>query len=150
MKKNCNVCKKSIKLVLNLGKHPCADTFLSTKRKALKIKKYPLKVGYCNCHHLSSIHNISEHERYKKFDYSYTAGNSPVSTSHFKIIAKKICKNFIKPKRNKILEIASNDGTFLEQVKKLKVIDEVGIDPSNYMCELAKKKGINTEALFLA
>ena len=150
MKKNCNVCKKSIKLVLNLGKHPCADTFLSTKKKALKIKKYPLKVGYCNCHHLSSIYNISEHERYQKFDYSYTAGNSPISKNHFKIIAKKISKNFIKPKKNKILEIASNDGTFLEQVKKLKEIDEVGIDPSNYMCELAKKKGINTETLFFS
>ena len=150
MKKNCNVCKKSIKLVLDLGMHPCADSFLSTKKKALKIKRYPLKVGYCNCHHLSSIHNISEHERYKKFDYSYTAGNSPISTNHFKTIAKKICTNFIKPNKNKILEIASNDGTFLEQVKKLKSIDEVGIDPSNYMCELANKKGINTEALFFS
>ena len=148
--KKCNVCKKNINLVLNLGNHPCADTFLSNKKNAIKIKKYPLKVGYCNCHHLSSIHDISEHERYKKFDYSYTAGNSPVSTNHFKIIAKKICKNFIKPKKNKILEIASNDGTFLEQVKKLKSISEVGIDPSNYMCELADKKGINTEALFFS
>ena len=68
MKKNCNVCKKKIKLVLDLGKHPCADTFLSTKEKALKIKKYPLKVGYCSCHHLSSIEKISDHERYKQFD----------------------------------------------------------------------------------
>ena len=105
MKKNCNVCKKSIKLVLNLGKHPCADTFLSTKKKALKIKKYPLKVGYCNCHHLSSIYNISEHERYQKFDYSYTAGNSPISKNHFKIIAKKISKNFIKPKKIKYFKL---------------------------------------------
>ena len=148
MKKNCNVCKKKIKLVLDLGKHPCADTFLSTKEKALKIKKYPLKVGYCSCHHLSSIEKISDHERYKQFDYSYTAGNSPVSTDHFKTIAKKIARNFIKPKKNKILEIASNDGTFLKQLKKIKLINEVGIDPSRYMCELAKKKGINTEELF--
>ena len=148
MKKNCNFCKKSFKIILNLGKHPCADTFLSSKKSAIKIKKYPLEVGYCTCHHLSSIHNISEHERYKKFDYSYTAGNSPVSTNHFKIIAKKICNNFIKPKKNKILEIASNDGTFLEELKKLKSINEVGIDPSNYMCKLANNKGVNTEALF--
>ena len=150
MKKNCNVCKKSIKFVLDLGKHPCADTFLSTKKNAIKIKKYPLKVGYCTCHHLSSIYKISEHERYKKFNYSYTAGNSPVSTNHFKMIAKKISNNFIKPKKNKILEIASNDGTFLEQLKKLQPIKEVGIDPSDYMCELANKKGINTEILFFS
>ena len=89
MKKNCNVCKKKIELVLDLGKHPCADTFLLSKKKAIKIKKYPLRVGYCNCHHLSSIEKISEHERYKKFDYSYTAGNSPVSTNHFKIITHR-------------------------------------------------------------
>lgn len=148
MKKKCNVCKKSINIILNLGNHPCADTFLSTKKDALKIKRYPLKVGYCDCHHLSSIQNISEHERYKKIDYSYTAGNSPVSVNHFKSIAKQICTKFINSKKNKILEIASNDGTFLEELKKIKFINEVGVDPSNYMCELANKKGINTEPLF--
>lgn len=150
MKNKCNVCKKKIDLVIDLGDHPCADTFLPTKKDAIKIKKYPLKVGYCSCHHLSSINNISGHERYKKYDYSYTASNSPISTNHFKVIAKKICKNFIKAGKNKIIEIASNDGTFLEEVKKLKSISEVGIDPSNYMCELAKKKKINTEALFFS
>ena len=148
MKKKCNVCKKNFKTILNLGNHPCADTFLSSKKKSLKIKKYPLKVGYCSCHHLSSIYKVSEHERYKKFNYSYTAGNSPVSINHFNNIAKKISEKFIKKNHNKIIEIASNDGTFLEQIKKLKPVKEVGIDPSNYMCKLASKKGINTESLF--
>ena len=118
MQSYCNICKNKFKTYLNLGKHPCADSFLSNKNLAKKIKKYPLIVGYCNCHHLTAIHKISEHQRYNKFDYSYTSSNSPVSLEHFKNIAKKICKNFAIKKNSKVLEIASNDGTFLYFIRK--------------------------------
>ena len=35
MKKNkiCNVCKKKLKYFINIGDHPCADTFLKSKKK---------------------------------------------------------------------------------------------------------------------
>ena len=114
----CNICGSKLKEYLNLGNHPCADTFLKKRSTAIEINKYPLKVGYCKCHHLSAVHLISGHERYNKFDYSYTSDNSPVSINHFKNIAFKISKKYMSPKKNKIIEIASNDGTFLSILKK--------------------------------
>ena len=92
MKKNkiCNICKKKLKYFLDIGKHPCADTFLKSKNKSLNLKKFPLIVGYCDCNHLTSITKVSPFKRYKEHDYSYTSNNSPVSILHFYDIANKI------------------------------------------------------------
>ena len=148
MKKECNICRKKITNFINLEKHPCADSFLSKKKIAEKINKYSLIAGYCQCHHLSLVNKISGHERYKKFNYSYTSGNSPISIEHFQNIAKKIAKNFLNKTNNKVLEMASNDGTFLAKLKKYRKIDELGIDPSLYISKVASNRGIKTETLF--
>ena len=84
MKKKCKVCNKNFLDKLNLGNHPCADTFLKNKNHAIKLKRYPLVVGYCKCSHLTSLHKVPEKERYEKYEYSYTSDNSPVSRLHFK------------------------------------------------------------------
>ena len=99
MKKICNICGKKFKEFLSLGNHPCADTFLKSKKKAKNLKRYPLIVGFCSCSHLTCIYPVPKHERYEKYDYSYTSDNSPVSRKHFKDIARKICRVF-KVKKN--------------------------------------------------
>ena len=88
--KKCNVCKKKFLRILDLGLHPCADTFVKKQKTALKLKKYPLQVGFCSCNHLTAINKISPNERYTKFDYSYTSNNSPVSRHHFYKISKSL------------------------------------------------------------
>lgn len=142
MKKKCNICGSSFVKLFNLGNHPCADTFYNTQSEARNAIKKPLIVGYCTCHHLSSVINISGFDRYRKYDYSYTSGNSPIAISHFRKISKIIKKKFIKKGTYKLLEIASNDGTFLKNFNQNKKVNIVGIDPSKYMCKLAKKNKI--------
>jgi len=129
--KECNVCKKK-------------DTFVKKQKIALKLKKYPLQVGFCSCNHLTAINKISPNERYTKFDYSYTSNNSPVSRNHFYKISKIINKKFNLNIKNSIIEIGSNDGTFLKYIKEISNIKVLGVDPSEFMCDLAKKKGIRT------
>ena len=150
MKKNkkCAVCDKKLKHVLSLGNHPCADTFLKNKKASISLRKYPLSVGFCGCNHLTAINHVSPFERYEKNDYSYTSNNSPVSRNHFYKIAKKIIKNLKLKEKNSVIEIGSNDGTFLKNIKKFSNANVLGIDPSTYMCNLAKKKGVRTETDF--
>ena len=142
--KKCGVCKKKIVKILDLGLHPCADTFVKSQNTSLKLKRYPLQVGFCFCNHLTAINKISPKERYTKFDYSYTSDNSPVSKNHFFQIAKKIIRKFRIKKTNSIIEIGSNDGTFLGYVKQLSNVKTLGVDPSKFMCELANQKNIKT------
>jgi len=144
MKKKCNICNKKFIDYLSLGNHPCADTFLKSKLNAKQLKKYPLIVGYCKCSHLTSIFPVPKRERYEKYDYSYTSDNSVVSRSHFKTIAKKICKDFKINKKSLIIEAGSNDGTFLKEIKKISNSKILGVDPSKNISFLAKRKKINT------
>ena len=44
MKKKCNICNTKFIDFLSLGKHPCADTFLKTKKQAKNLKKYSLAI----------------------------------------------------------------------------------------------------------
>ena len=147
-KKKCLICKNKFLDYVHLGSHPCADTFTKKKDSALKLKKYPLIVGYCKCNHLSSIYNISPYERYIQTNYSYTSDNSPVSQKHFKDIALKIIKKFKINKTKSVIEIGSNDGTFLKLIKDNSNSKVLGVDPSAVMCKLANKKKINSINIF--
>ena len=90
---NCSICNKKFLKIIDLGLHPCADTFLDSKFKANLLPRFPLQIGFCNCFHFTAITRVSAQERYQKFKYSYTADNSPVSRKHFKTIAKKLSKS---------------------------------------------------------
>ena len=40
--KNCNNCGKQFLEIIDLGKQPCADTFVKSKEIAKNLTKYPL------------------------------------------------------------------------------------------------------------
>jgi hypothetical protein len=137
MLKSCKICNNKFLSYLSLGKHPCADTFLTSKKKALNLKKFPLIVGFCRCSHLSAIHPISGYLRYEKYDYSYTSDNSIVSRTHFRDIAKYISKNFRLNEDSLVVEAGSNDGTFLKEIKKFSKSRVLGVDPAKNISHLA-------------
>lgn len=144
MLKKCRICNNRFQSFLSLGKQPCADTFLKSKKQAISLKKFPLIVGFCKCSHLSAIYPISGYMRYEKHDYSYTSDNSIVSRSHFKKIAKTICKNLKLNEKSFLVEAGSNDGTFLNEIVNLSKAKVLGVDPSSNITKIARKKKIQT------
>ena len=62
-KNNCSVCNKKFLKIIDLGIHPCADTFLTSQTKARLLPRFPLQVGFCNCFHFTAINEVSEYER---------------------------------------------------------------------------------------
>ena len=73
-------------------------------------------------------------------NYLYKTNTSKKNYLHFKIYAKEIKKMF-KNKNAKILDIASNDGTFLNFFEEKKFF-RLGIDPAKNLKKLSLKKGI--------
>ncbi len=144
MLKKCRICNNRFQSFLSLGKQPCADTFLKSKKQAISLKKFPLIVGFCKCSHLSAIYPISGYMRYEKHDYSYTSDNSIVSRSHFKKIAKTICKNLKLNEKSFLVEAGSNDGTFLNEIVNLSKAKVLGVDPSSNITKIARRKKIQT------
>ena len=131
------------KLILDLGLHPFADTFISKNKLKKKEPIISLKVYLCKKTGIIQVGNITKaEERYNLYDYSYTSANSEYSRNHWKNFYKDIIK-FLKKKQINVYEIGSNDGFLLSNFKKFghKVM---GIDASKFMTSLANKNKIFT------
>ena len=88
------------KLILDLGLHPFADTFISKNKLKKKEPIISLKVYLCKKTGIIQVGNITKaEERYNLYDYSYTSANSEYSRNHWKNFYKDIIK-FLKKKTN--------------------------------------------------
>jgi len=127
---------------LDLGFQPLANNYLRKNELNKKEKKYRLKVGININTKLVSINNPISSKMMFNDKYPYRSSMSKTMLKSFKNLAITINKNF-KPK--KILEIGSNDGSFIKNFSKKKVI---GIEPCSNIEKITKKKGFNTYPLY--
>lgn len=120
--KCCLACgSKNLHLVLDLGKQPLANNYGETK-------KYPLATnGCCDCGHMQLTYSVSPKKLYSH--YLYESGTSQTLKDWFESFASRLT-------RSNLLDIASNDGSFLRAVKKVQYAngklkcDLQGIDPA--------------------
>lgn len=131
------------KLILNLGLHPYADTFVGKNKLKKKEPLYPLKIYVCKKSGIIQVGNITRaEERYNLYDYSYTSSNSEYSKNHWTNFFKDSIK-FCNKKKIKVYEIGSNDGFLLSNFKK-HGHNIMGIEASKFMTKLSNKKKIFT------
>jgi hypothetical protein len=123
-RKSC-VCKNKLKEKINFGNLPLINNYKSKKN----LKKYPVIVSQCEkCLLVQLKYSVSDKLLFPK-NYSYLSGNSKEKIKNFASIHFKI--NKISKKNNlKILDIGSNDGSFLELAKK-KYSTALGVEPTN-------------------
>ena len=81
-------------------------------------------------------------------DYLYVSGTSRVLISHFKNYASKAIRKFKLKKKDNILDIACNDGTFLENFKKNFFKNVVGVEPALNLKKINVKKKIKINPFF--
>ncbi len=136
----CLSCKKKkLKKIIDLGKHSFADRFIPKKKLNLKDPKYPLILDLCtHCKFIQSRTITNPKNRYIEVDYSYTSSNSIYAKNHWIELADDLEKR-IELKNKKIIEIGSNDG-FLSYLLKKKGAKVLGLDASDFMVKISKKK----------
>lgn len=133
-----------MKKIFDLGLQPFADTFI---KKSQLLKSEPIFPLICFLNSKNGlIHNsikTDEKNRYNLYEYSYTSSNSNYSKKYWINYSRNIKQQFYLTKKSKILEIGSNDGFLIKQFKdKSKKL--YGVDASNFMCNISKKKGIQS------
>lgn len=154
----CLLCDSDTKPILSLGESPLANEFLTDIKDQ---DKFPLNLIQCTndkCNHVQLDCLVDEERMYR--NYLYVSGTSKVNVKHFKDYANFILdKYFTKPtvlpcnsafaressfdkySKDLIIDIGSNDGTFLKNFTTIKAL---GVDPAENIAKEANKNGIKT------
>ena len=127
---SCVHCKGKLKNIIDLKEIPIVNNFIHKK-----IKKFRTKISICKKCKLFQHENILKKNKVFNKNYPYVSSASNNLIKHFKYIC-----NLINFKNKKFfLEIGSNDGSFLKNLKNKKIL-HLGVDPSKIACLEAKKK----------
>ena len=122
--KNCK--KKLLKKIVQLGKQPLSGFFYSKKK--LNLKKYSLDLYKCSGCNLVQLKNLVKIEKMYGSHYGYRTSISKMMISHLANKVKRYKKQKYININDNILDIGSNDASFLKLLGKK--YNLYGIDPS--------------------
>lgn len=143
----CKVTKKKIKTIMSFGRMPMANGFL-LKKDFHKEFFYDLKVGFNKKNFLFQVDNHPKSTKIFNDRYPFFTHKSKFMIDHFKKFFKWIQNNYLT-KNDKIIEIGSNDGTFLSYFAK-KNYSVIGYEPSLNVANVARKKGLKVISKFFS
>ena len=124
--------------IVNIGRQPISSLFYSKKKKNLK--KYPLDLFQCKKCKLVQLSKLAPLKDMYGETYGYHTSLSPLMVNHMKEKFLNIIKKFNIRKRDNILDIGFNDGTFLNFFGKKSYKNLFGIDPSSKKFSFSKIK----------
>ena len=137
----CKITNKVIKPFMSFGKMPIANGFIK-KEDFKKEFFFNMEVGFSED---LSLFQLKDHPTpYQMFNskYPFFTASSEYMKIHFSKYAKFIKDNYLKD-NSKIIEIGSNDGTFLQNFRNTN-LDIIGFEPSSNVAEIANKAGAKT------
>jgi 2-polyprenyl-3-methyl-5-hydroxy-6-metoxy-1,4-benzoquinol methylase len=142
--KICRICFSShLEEILNLGAQPPANSLTGPEDSTPAY--VPLRLMFCKeCKTVQIGESVSPEYLFSK--YLWVTGTSETALKYSEKFTKKALK-YTTDKKPFIVEVASNDGTFLKQFQNsgCKVL---GVDPAKNISEIASKNGIPTHVDF--
>ena len=136
----CKVSGKKILPFMSLGKMPMANGFLD-KKDFKKEFFYNLEVGFSNDNYLFQVNEHPKSPKIFNNKYPFYTSKSQYMIKHFKNYFNWAKKKYLN-NDSRIIEIGSNDGTFLENFKNSD-LKHCGFEPSKNVANFSEKKGIN-------
>jgi hypothetical protein len=130
-----------LKIILEMGAQPPANSLHDKNQLPDEV---PLTLVRCNDCNVMQLRETIEPEYLFK-NYNWVTGTGK-ATLEFAARFPKIIEEKIGKVKN-VLEIASNDGTFLKFFKENN-IEALGIEPALNIARIARESGIQTENIF--
>ena len=145
-KKNCVLCgSTNLKKAIDFGKTPLANSYPNKIDK--KEKYFNLSCVLCsNCGHLQLKELINPKILFE--NYLYVSGTSKVLSEHFRKYSEKVIRKFKLNYDSNILDIACNDGTFLQNFIKKKFKNVIGVEPAKNLKKINIQKKIDISTNF--
>ena len=141
----CKITNEEIKPFMSFGKMPSANGFL--EKKDFKNETfYDMEVGFSEKISLFQLNKFSNPKIIHSVNYPFYTASSEYMKNHFKKYANWVQKEYLKS-HSKLIEVGSNDGTFLKNFVKTHV-DYLGFEPSKTVANQAIKNNIKTKNAF--
>lgn len=142
--KKCRACQgENLVQFLDLGEQPFANALL--KKDFKEEQKYPLSLSYCKDCSLVQLDYTAEPEELFS-NYFWVTSTSSTAREYAKQFFRNV-NQYMGDDRRYVLEIASNDGTFLKEFKN-NGYEVLGVDPAQNIAQQANSSGITTRAEF--
>ena len=126
----CKNCKNTkLNKVFQIGKQPISSVFFEKPKK--KLKNYLLDLFQCSKCDLVQFSSLAPLQDMYGSTYGYNTSLSPLMVNHMKEKFRFLKSNYKKLLKGQILDIGSNDGTFLNFFQSLKNVKLFGMDPSS-------------------
>lgn len=135
---SCLACGgQRLKNYLDLGEQPLANSFCKEEEE---LPSYPLSVNFCReCFHSQLTISVDPHLLFA--NYLYVSGTTNTLRDYFEWLSLRLLETF--PIGSKVLDLASNDGSFLK-VAKSKGFQVLGVDPAANLMDSALRNGVPT------
>ena len=134
----CVICGNVCKTCLDLNKQPLANNLLTNKRDDYEL--FNLGLEYCTkCGHGQLTEFVSPKILFSH--YLYASGTSGTLDKYFSDFADNIIRKH--GVESKVLDIASNDGSFLKKLVAKGVVS-LGVDPAENLVKKAIAESIFT------
>ena len=148
-KNSCRLCQNTkLEKVFSLGKTALANSYRQKDIVNNPIRKFNLDLYFCkNCFHLQLIDVVNPKLLFD--NYLYVSGTSKVFVDHFEDYAIYIKKELKQKEKSLIVDIGSNDGTFLKSLKNLGFL-VLGCEPAKNLSLITKNAGIESINLYFS
>ena len=133
----CQVCgSEGLERLLDLGYQPLCNEFLPSGEAAGPQTFYPLCLCFCHKCSLAQLDYVIPAEVAFGDQYTYLTGSSESLIQYYSQLARKLVEKFNLRPGDTVIEIGSNDGTFLKAFQALGM-DVLGIDGAMRSSDIA-------------
>ena len=140
----CQVCKKpGLERLLDLGYQPLCNDFLPSTQAPSAHTFYPLCMYYCTWCSLAQLGYVIPTENAFGEQYTYLTGSSRTLVDYYNALAQQLNDQFNLSPGDVVVEIGSNDGTFLKALQEFGLA-VLGVEGSPQASSVSLKGGIPT------
>ncbi len=145
----CRLCGATkLGKALSLAPIPLANDFVGAEALSREQPRFPLDVFLCEaCGHVPLLDVLDSKVLFEH--YLYVSGTSPAFVRHFQEYADYVTSRFSPQGRGSVVEIGSNDGTFLK-IFRDRGWRVLGVDPAHEIGEATRRMGIPTITAFFS
>ena len=140
---DCRLCRsKNIDMALHMLPTPLGDHYISSDELLMKEKAYPVDIYLCNdCGLAQLLEVLDVKEVYGR--YIYKTSDSLGLVEHFNNSVSMIFEKFKPEKGSLIVDIGSNDGSYLKLYQS-KGMEVLGVEPASNIAKGASLANVPT------